>query len=186
VLIILETYNHRIIEWLGLEGTFKIIFQPPTIGREHLPLYQVAQSLIQPGLECFQDAFTTSLGNLFHCLTTLTGVNLLLFQIKAYPFLLELCEGSGSALTQALWHQSALGALYANLADSSLSLQAVNKKHALLCLKILQKITDSATAIGNAGKPQDVEHQLCGAKVVGQILYLRKASMEHLPPLVIV
>ena len=43
---------HRIIEWFGLEGTLKIIwFQPPCHGQGHLPLDQVAQSPIQPGLE---------------------------------------------------------------------------------------------------------------------------------------
>ncbi|KAK4827689.1 hypothetical protein QYF61_020823 [Mycteria americana] len=47
--------NHRIIEWFGLEGTLKIIFFQPTChGPGHLPLDQVAQSPIQPGLECFQ------------------------------------------------------------------------------------------------------------------------------------
>jgi len=40
------------IEWFGLEGTLKIIwFQPPCHGHRHLPLDQVAQSPIQPGLE---------------------------------------------------------------------------------------------------------------------------------------
>ena len=45
----------RIIEWFGLEGTIKIIqFQPPHYRQGHLPLDQVAQSPIQPGLECLQ------------------------------------------------------------------------------------------------------------------------------------
>jgi len=43
-----------ITEWFGLEGTLKIIyFQPPCHGQGHLPLDQVAQSPIQPGLEGF-------------------------------------------------------------------------------------------------------------------------------------
>jgi len=43
---------HRITERFGLEGTLKIIqFQPPCRGQGHLPLGQVAQSPIQPGLE---------------------------------------------------------------------------------------------------------------------------------------
>jgi len=47
--------NHRIVEWSGLEGTFKIIwFQPPCHEQGCLPLSQVAQSSIQPGLEHFQ------------------------------------------------------------------------------------------------------------------------------------
>jgi len=38
-----------------LEKTFKIIyFKPPCYRQGHLPLDQVAQSLTQPGLECFQ------------------------------------------------------------------------------------------------------------------------------------
>jgi len=46
--------NHRIIEWFGLEGTLKIIwFQPSCHEQGHLPLAQVAQSSIQPGLEHF-------------------------------------------------------------------------------------------------------------------------------------
>jgi len=45
--------NHRTIEWFGLEGTFKIIwFQLPSNRQGHLPLDGVAQSPIQPGLEC--------------------------------------------------------------------------------------------------------------------------------------
>ena len=46
---------HRIIEWFGLEGTFKtIMFQPPCYRQGHLPLDQVAHSPIQPGFEHFQ------------------------------------------------------------------------------------------------------------------------------------
>ncbi|KAK4827484.1 hypothetical protein QYF61_018784 [Mycteria americana] len=45
----------RTIEWFGLEGTLKIIsFQRPCHGQGRLPLDQVAQSPIQPGLEHFQ------------------------------------------------------------------------------------------------------------------------------------
>jgi len=47
--------NHTITEWFGLEGTLKIIsFQSPCHGQRHLPPDQVAQSPVQPGLECFQ------------------------------------------------------------------------------------------------------------------------------------
>ena len=53
-----------------------IQFQSPHDIAGHLPLYQVAQSPIQPGLEHFQEwASTASLGNLFQCLTTLTVNN---------------------------------------------------------------------------------------------------------------
>ena len=49
------SYNHRIIEWFGLEGTLKITWiQPPCHEQGHLPLDQVAQSPIQPGLQHFQ------------------------------------------------------------------------------------------------------------------------------------
>jgi len=64
--------NHRIIEWFGLEVTLKISwFQPPCHEQGHLPLDQVAQSPIQPGLEHFQGgASTASLGNLLQCTCT--------------------------------------------------------------------------------------------------------------------
>ena len=43
--------EHRIVEWFGLGGTLKIIqFQTPCHGQGHLPLDQVAQSPVQPGL----------------------------------------------------------------------------------------------------------------------------------------
>ena len=41
-----------IIEWFGLEGPLR--FQPPCCKQGHLPLDQVVQSPIQPGLEFFQ------------------------------------------------------------------------------------------------------------------------------------
>lgn len=42
----------KIIEWFGSGGTPKIIlFQHPCHGQGHLPLGQIAQVLIQPGLE---------------------------------------------------------------------------------------------------------------------------------------
>jgi len=64
-----------------LEGTFKITyFQPPCYRKEQLPLDHIAQSPIQPGLEVSREgAFTTPLGNMFQCLTTLT--------VKELPFL---------------------------------------------------------------------------------------------------
>ena len=46
---------HRIIEHFGLEGTFRgHLAQPPGSKQGHLSLDQVAQSLVQPGLEHFQ------------------------------------------------------------------------------------------------------------------------------------
>jgi len=52
---ILEGSHQRIIEWFGLEGNLKITqFQPPCHGQGQLPLAQVAQSPVQPGLEHFQ------------------------------------------------------------------------------------------------------------------------------------
>jgi len=42
----MESQNHRIIEWFGLEVTLKMIcFQPPCHEQGHLPLDQVAQTL---------------------------------------------------------------------------------------------------------------------------------------------
>jgi len=45
----------RIIEHFRLEGTFRgCLAQPPCSEQGHLQLDQVAQSPVQPGLECFQ------------------------------------------------------------------------------------------------------------------------------------
>jgi len=47
--------SNRIIEWFGLERTFKIIQFPPHCYRQgHSPLDQPAQSRTQPGFECLQ------------------------------------------------------------------------------------------------------------------------------------
>ena len=91
---------HRIIEWFGLEGIFKIIqFQSSCYRQRHLLLDQVAQSPIQPGLECFQrGAFITSLGNLLQCLTTptvkyfflISSLNLPFPSLKPFPLVLSL------------------------------------------------------------------------------------------------
>ena len=92
---------HRIIEWLGLEGTFKIIwFQPPCYRQGHLPLDQAAHSPIQPSLDCLQGMVIHTLScNLFQCLTTLTVKNFFLSSIhlnlpssslKPFPLLLLL------------------------------------------------------------------------------------------------
>jgi len=72
---------------IWVEGTFKIIQFQHGYGQGHLPLDQVAHSPIQPGLECFQGGgFTTSVGNLFQCVTTLTVKNF--FLISCWIFLL--------------------------------------------------------------------------------------------------
>jgi len=48
-------YSHRSTESLELEGTFKgHLVQLPCSEQEHPQLDQVAQSLVQPGLECLQ------------------------------------------------------------------------------------------------------------------------------------
>jgi len=53
--LVSEVILGSITESFGLEGTLKIIlFQAPCHGQGHLPLDQVAQSPMQPGLEHFQ------------------------------------------------------------------------------------------------------------------------------------
>ena len=50
------TQSHRITECFGLEGTFKgHVAQTPCNEHGHRPLEQVAQSPVQPGLQCFQE-----------------------------------------------------------------------------------------------------------------------------------
>jgi len=82
-----KVVSHRIIEWLGLEGTLKTIsFQPLCHEQGHLPLDQVAQSSIQPGLEhCRKGAPTASLGNQCQCLTTLMVKNFFLMPSLNLP-----------------------------------------------------------------------------------------------------
>ena len=80
--------------------TLKITwFQPPCRGQGHLPLDQVVQSPVQPGLEhCQGGASTASLGNLCPCLITLTvknsflisNLNLPSFSLKPLPLVLSL------------------------------------------------------------------------------------------------
>jgi len=49
-----EILFHRITEWFGLEGTLKgHLLQLPCSEQGHLQTDQVAQSPVQPGLECF-------------------------------------------------------------------------------------------------------------------------------------
>ena len=58
----------------------------PCYREGHLPLDQVAQSLIQPGLEWLQgEAFTASLWNLFHYFATLKLKNFLLISSLNLP-----------------------------------------------------------------------------------------------------
>jgi len=52
---LLSEINHRMIECFGLEGTFRGHLAHPPCGEQgYLQLDQVAQSTIQPSLECFQ------------------------------------------------------------------------------------------------------------------------------------
>ena len=96
-------HSHRIIEWLGVEGTSRIIkFQLPCHRQGWKPLDQeldqVAQSPIQPGIKHWQGWPTAPLGNLFQLLTTLSvknfplasNLNLPSFSLKPFPLLLSL------------------------------------------------------------------------------------------------
>jgi len=76
-----------IIEWFGLEGTFRgHLAQPPCSEQQYLQLDQAARSPIQPGLERFRGgASTTSLGNLCQCFTTLIVKNFFLISSLSLP-----------------------------------------------------------------------------------------------------
>ena len=73
---------HRITEWLGLEGTSRIMkLQPPCRKQGHKPLClildQAAQGAIQPGLEHFQGwGIHSQPGQLFQHLTTLPPISM--------------------------------------------------------------------------------------------------------------
>lgn len=63
-----EAWNHRTIEWLGLEGNPKTIqFQTCATGSRYLPLDQVAPSLSNLAFDTFPWMGSPEL----HCLTTL-------------------------------------------------------------------------------------------------------------------
>ena len=81
----------RITELFELEGTLKgHLVQLPCSEQGHLQLHQAAQSPVQPDLQCLKGwASTTSLGNLFQCLTTLSVKNLFLISNLNLPFQLE-------------------------------------------------------------------------------------------------
>ena len=89
--------NHRIIEWPGLKRTTMIIqSQPLCYVQDGQPPHQVAQSHIQPGLECLQGWGTHSLlGQPVQCVTTLCVKNFLLISnlklscLSLKPFPLE-------------------------------------------------------------------------------------------------
>jgi len=81
------------------KGLTEQLIPKPCHGQGHLPLDQVAQSPIQPGLELLQGgASTASLGNLLQCLTTLIvknfffipSLNLPSFSLKPLPLVLSL------------------------------------------------------------------------------------------------
>ena len=67
-----RTWNHRITEWVGLEGSFKShLVQPSYRDQGHLQPDQLAQSPIQPGLEYSQGGGSHSFSGqpvpVFHC-----------------------------------------------------------------------------------------------------------------------
>ena len=95
----LRSENHRIMEWVRLEGTLKLIwFQPPCHQQGHLPPAQLrapSNLALSPARE---GAATASLGNLGQGLTTLMGKNFFLisnlnlpsFSLQPFPLVLSL------------------------------------------------------------------------------------------------
>ena len=81
--------NHRIKEWPGLKRTTMIIsFQTPCCVQGHQPADRVAQSHIQPGLECLQGwGIHSLLGQPVQCVTTPSVKNLLLISKLKLPCL---------------------------------------------------------------------------------------------------
>ena len=75
-----KAFDHRIIVWLGLEWTLRILkLQPPHHRQDHQPPHlisaQAAQSPIQPGLDHFQGWTGHPSGQLFQHLTSLIVKN---------------------------------------------------------------------------------------------------------------
>jgi len=84
-----ETHPHRITESFELEGTLRVhLVQFSCNEQGHPQLSQVAQSPVQPDLEHLQGwgSSTTSLGNLFQCLTILIVKNSSCKQQATFPF----------------------------------------------------------------------------------------------------
>jgi len=87
--------NHRIIEYMGMEGTFKGPLVEPLCNEQgHLQLVEVVQSLSNLISNVSRvGASTTSLGNLIQCFTTLnvnnffliSSLNLLSFSLQTSP-----------------------------------------------------------------------------------------------------
>ena len=95
----IKTQDHRIIEWFGLEGAFKgHLVQPPCNKQGHLQLSQVAQSPIQPDLECFQGQCICSLFGQPVCVSPLiikiffliSKLNLPSFSLEPSPLVVPL------------------------------------------------------------------------------------------------
>ena len=83
-------FRCHIIDSLELEGTiYDDLVQLPHNEQGHPQLDQVAQNLIQPHTERDR-ASTTSLGNLFHCLTTLTVKYIFLISNLNFPLFFPL------------------------------------------------------------------------------------------------
>ena len=89
-----------------------IEFQPPYYVQGCQPLDQAAQSHIQPGLDAYRDgASTTSLGNLFQCVTTLCvkkfllifNLNLPCLSLKQFPLVLSLSTLVNSHISSSLY-----------------------------------------------------------------------------------
>lgn len=117
-LVFLYRLSVKVIEWLRLEGTLKIIeFLPPCHSQEQLPLEQVAQAIIQPGLEHIQGwdihIFPGQLTPVLHhspskAFFPTANLNQPSFSLKLFPLVLSLSACIKSPFPSFLYAPKAL------------------------------------------------------------------------------